>query len=95
MKLTPSLSLGILLFSISASPQTQTQDECLATVRARAAISLNSAQIHKLCAENPMEVVNCALTQMQGARFSSNLNKSLKQCRLEWMTTTVNGQGIF
>ncbi len=89
------LFLMCFLFATSAYCQTQTQSECVGTVQARAAVSLNSTQTKKLCANNPMEVVNCAITLMQGARFSTTLEKSLKQCRLEWTTTTVNGQGVF
>ncbi|MDG0817326.1 hypothetical protein [Bdellovibrio svalbardensis] len=90
-----SISIIIILIGTTVLAQTQTKEQCIVTTKARAAMTLSSAQVERLCEENPMEVVNCAVTQLQGARFTTTLDKSIRQCRLEWTTTTVNGQGIF
>ncbi|MBO9668656.1 MAG: hypothetical protein J7501_17795 [Bdellovibrio sp.] len=82
----------ILLFSVYSSAQTPTYAECLSTVRARAGLTITSAEAMKMCADNPIEVVNCAVTQNQTYRFSGNLQQSLRQCRMEWSTTPFYNQ---
>ncbi|HWU44776.1 MAG TPA: hypothetical protein VN132_15095 [Bdellovibrio sp.] len=91
-----SILLLILLSSPSISwSQVQTHAECVATVRGRASLSISKDTAEKLCSENPIDVVNCALTQMQSARLTANLEKSIHQCRLEWTATSENGRGLF
>ena len=75
--------LGLLLSGF-AHAQVQTEDQCKATVRARASLSLDTEKIKQICENFPMEVVDCALTEVQSAPLSGDLNKSLRHCRLEY-----------
>jgi hypothetical protein len=80
------LGLGFLLsFPLTATAQVQTTNQCLATTRARAGLTLSKAEMQSLCENNSDEVVNCAITMMQGNRFSGNLSQSVKDCRKQFV----------
>ncbi|MDG0816266.1 hypothetical protein [Bdellovibrio svalbardensis] len=54
----------------------------MTTVRVRS-MSISTADAEKLCAEDSNEVVNCAVTKLQGPH-SGGINESVKACRSEW-----------
>jgi hypothetical protein len=86
------MNLFLLITPLISFAQTPTYSECLSTVRARAGLTITSTEAMKMCADHPIEVVNCAVTQNQTYRFSGNLQQSLKQCRMEWSTTPFYNQ---
>lgn len=78
------IALIVFAATLPSLAQVQTQSQCEATVRARAPISMKSSDIKKLCQDNSMAVVDCTLTQIQGARFSATYEDALKRCRADW-----------
>lgn len=81
--------LGLSLF-LSFSPahaQVQTTNQCLVTTQARAGLTLSKAEIRDLCENNSDDVVNCAITLVQGYRFSGNLSQSVKDCRKQFINS--------
>lgn len=90
MKSTPIfvfLGLGLFLSFSSAHAQVQTTNQCLATTQARAGLTLTKAEIRDLCENNSDDVVNCAITLVQGYRFSGNLSQSVKDCRKQFINS--------
>lgn len=91
MKSTPIfVFLGLALFlsfSPAAHAQVQTTNQCLATTQARAGLTLTKAEIRDLCENNSDDVVNCAITLVQGYRFSGNLSQSVKDCRKQFINS--------
>ena len=80
------LGLGFLfILPFPASAQVQTTNQCLATTQARAGLTLTKSEMRSLCENNSDEVVNCAITMMQGNRFSGNLGQSVKDCRKQFV----------
>jgi hypothetical protein len=85
MKLYLSFLVFLFLASVlplSAQAQVPSKSECITTAKARS-LSLSTEQATKLCEKNSIEVVNCAVTQMQSSS-STNMEKVLKQCTMEW-----------
>lgn len=81
------LSLSFILAPTFAGAQVQTTNQCQATTRARAGFTLTKAEIASLCENNSDEVVNCAITMVQGYRFSGNLSQSVKDCRKQFINS--------
>jgi|GEM_PF-3776903 hypothetical protein len=82
-----AMKIMLFLFSsaaIAASAQSPTQSQCEATVRARAPMSIDKGKIKKLCEDNSMDVINCTITQVQGAWFTANFDSALKRCKADW-----------
>ena len=79
-----------LVLPLSAFAQEQSLEQCLSTIKARAAISLDDSDIETLCKEYSVDVVNCALTQSQGNHFTSSLEQSLKACEREQPIVYIN-----
>ena len=82
-------AIKIMIFLASsvvtiASAQTPTQSQCEATVRARAPMSIDKSKIKKLCEDNSMAVIDCTITQVQGAWFTADFESALKRCRADW-----------
>lgn len=75
-------ALLLLLSPLYSWAQTQTKSQCMTTVRVRS-MSISTADAEKLCAEDSAEVVNCAVTKLQGSR-SGGVSESVKACRSEW-----------
>jgi hypothetical protein len=91
MKSTNLFGFLALVFVLSFAPateaQVQTTNQCLATTRARAGLTLSKAEMQSLCENNSDDVVNCVITMMQGYRFSGNLSQSVKDCRKQFINS--------
>lgn len=85
MKVT--LSLLTILLPVFGWAQNQSQKDCVTSVKARAGMTVSSAEAEKLCKENTAEVVDCTLTSLQGSRFSATYDGSVKACRARWYNT--------
>ena len=77
----------ISLAQVHAQAQVQTTNQCLASTQARAGLTLSKAEIRDLCENNSDDVVNCAITLVQGYRFSGNLSQSVKDCRKQFINS--------
>jgi hypothetical protein len=75
---------ALLLLAFKSIAQVPTEAQCQATLRARAPISIDANQVEKICEENAMVVINCALNEFQSAPLSGNFERSLRHCRVEY-----------
>lgn len=78
------IASALLLLAFKSIAHVPTEAQCQATLRARAPISIEASKVEKICEENAMAVVQCALTEAQSSPLSGNFERSLRHCRLEY-----------